>query len=102
MKPIGKDIFQAVEALQRVEFLLQTSFKQESELEVLFTQELLPRAVMNGVDIMLHEGNGYNAVRGILRVLGYDKLLRVGRRTEKNLKRRIRTWNLIPWMYKTK
>ena len=57
---------------------------------------------MNGVDIMLHEGNGYNAVRGILRVLGYDKLLRVGRRTEKNLKRRIRTWNLIPWMYKTK
>ena len=91
-----------MEALQRVEFLLQTSFKQESELEVLFTQELLPRAVMNGVDIMLHEGNGYNAVRGILRVLGYDKLLRVGRRTEKNLKRRIRTWNLIPWMYKTK
>ena len=52
MKPIGKDIFQAVEALQRVEFLLQTSFKQESELEVLFTQELLPRAVMNGVAIM--------------------------------------------------
>ena len=34
--------------------------------------------------------------------VSYTHLLRVGRRTEKNLKRRIRTWNLIPWMYKTK
>ena len=58
MKPIGKDIFQAVEALQRVEFLLQTSFKQESELEVLFTQELLPRAVMNGMDVCCMRATG--------------------------------------------
>ena len=41
---------------------------------------------MNSVDVMLREGSGYNAVRGVLRVLGYDSLLKTGRRTEKNLK----------------
>ena len=101
-KPVGKEIFQAVEAIQRVELLLQTSFKQETELQALFSQELLPRTVMNSVDVMLREGSGYNAVRGVLRVLGYDSLLKTGRRTEKNLKRRIRVWNLIPWMYQAK
>ena len=98
-KPVGKEIFQAVEAIQRVELLLQTSFKQETELQALFSQELLPRTVMNSVDVMLREGSGYNAVRGVLRVLGYDSLLKTGRRTEQNRKRRIRVWNLIPAMY---
>ncbi len=99
VKPVGKEIFQSVEALQEIGLLLQTSFKHEAELEALFTQELLPKTVMNAVDVMLREGNGYNAVRGALRVLGYDKLLAVGRRTGKSLKRRVHTWNLIPWMY---
>lgn len=99
-RPIGKDIFQSVEVLQRIELLLQTSFKRETELQVLFVQECIPKTIMDGVDVMLREGSGYNAVRGVLRVLGYDKRLTVGRRTNKALRRRVRTWNLIPWMYR--
>ena len=101
-RPVGKDIFQSVEAMQRVGLLLQTSFKHEAELDALLYQELLPKTVMDGVDVMLREGSGYNAVRGVLRVLGYEKLLKIGRKTDKELRRRVRTWNLIPWMYQPK
>ncbi|WP_050697851.1 glycosyltransferase family 2 protein [Anaeromassilibacillus senegalensis] len=101
-KPIGKDIFEKVEAMLRVGLILRTSYKQDPELLALFTDQVIPKTVMNCVDVLLREGNGYNAIRGQLRLLEYDKLLLPGRRTDKELKRQLRTWNLIPWMYKCK
>lgn len=101
-KPVGKNIFQHTDAMLRILDLIKTGHDDDSELIALFERERLPLTVMNGVDVMLKEGVGYNAVRGFLRVGGYDKLLLTGRQTDKALKQRVRVWRVIPWMYQAK
>lgn len=101
-KPVGKNIFQHTDALLRIFDLIKTTRRDDAELIQLFEHQKLPLTVMNGVDIMLKEGAGYNAVRGYLHAAGYDKLLSAGRKTDKALKRRIAVWRTIPWMYKAK
>lgn len=98
----GKNIFQHADALLRVLDLVKAVSRDDEELIALFEQQKLPLTVMNGVDVMLREGVGYNAVRGYLHVAGYDKFLKTGRKTEKSLKHRIKLWQFIPWMYQPK
>jgi len=99
-KPVGKAIFQHTDAILRIVDLVKMSYHDDNELIQLLEREKLPLTVMNAVDVMLKEGTGYNAVRGYLRVAGYDKLLQTSRLTDKELKRRIAVWQIIPWMYK--
>lgn len=99
---VGTDIFQSVDAMLRVRALLDATGKNDKELLELFTYRKIPAAVMHCVDVMLREGNGYNAIRGYLRVHGYEKLLVTNRRTGRELKYRIQGWQLIPWMYRPK
>ena len=99
---IGRDILQYVEAMLRIQVIIETNCKHDAELGELFTYEKIPLTVMHCVDVMLREGNGYNAVRGCLKVAGYDRLLVTSRRTSRDLKRRIRCWRMIPWMYQPK
>ncbi len=101
-KPVGKNIFQHTDAMLRIMDLVKSGHRGDAELISLFEREKLPLTVMNGVDVMLKEGVGYNAVRGYLRLAGYDKLLLTGRQTDKALKHRVRVWQVIPWMYKVK
>jgi len=101
-KPVGKNIFQHTDAMLRIADIIRTSHQGDTELVQLFEHEKLPLTVMNGVDIMLKEGMGYNSIRGYLRVSGYGKFLVTGKQTDKALKRRIAVWNVIPWMYKAK
>ena len=101
-KPVGKNIFQHTDAMLRIADIIRTSHQGDTELVQLFEHEKLPLTVMNGVDIMLKEGMGYNSIRGYLRVSGYGKFLVTGKQTDKALKRRIAVWNAIPWMYKAK
>lgn len=101
-QPVGKNIFQYADAMLRIVDFIRTGPKEEKELLALFEQQKLPFTVMHGVDVMLREGVGYNAVRGYLRVNGYDKFLKSGRKTEKALWRRLAVWQMIPWMYRPK
>ncbi|QEY34186.1 glycosyltransferase [Caproiciproducens galactitolivorans] len=102
LKPVGKNIFQHTDAMLRIYDILKTNYRDDVELIRLFERQKLPLTIMNGVDILLQEGMGYNAIRGYLRVAGYDKLLVTGKQTDKDLKRRITIWRAIPWMYKVK
>lgn len=99
-QPVGKNIFQYADAMLRVADCVRTGPRDDPELLSLFEQQKIPFAVMHGVDVMIREGVGYNALRGFLRVNGYDKLLKTGRKTEKSLRRRITVWEMIPWMYR--
>ena len=101
-KSIGKNIFQHTDAMLRILDIIKTTRREDTELVQMFEHEKLPLTVMNGVDVMMKEGAVYNSVRGYLHVAGYDKLLTVGRQTDKALKRRITVWRTIPWMYKAK
>lgn len=101
-KPVGRNIFQHTDAMLRIADIIRTNYQAETELVQLFEREKLPLTVMNGVDVMLKEGMGYNSIRGYLRVSGYGKFLVTGRQTDKALKRRVAVWNTIPWMYKAK
>ena len=102
LKPAGKNIFQHSDAMLRIFDIIKTGYRDDTELIALFEYEKLPLTVMNGVDVMLKEGVGYNAIRGYLRVAGYDKILHIGRQTDRALKHRIRVWQVIPWMYQVK
>lgn len=98
--PAGRDIFQKIEALLRVQTLLDDTRPEYKELFARFSEHKIPEAIMACVDVLLNEGIGYNAVRGYLRVEGYERFLITGRRTGKALRRRIRLWRTLPWMYR--
>lgn len=98
--PVGREIFQAIEAALRVQAIIEDSYAQDKDLLAVFEEEKIPKTVMGCVDVLLREGVGYNALRGYLKVEGYDRLLVAGRHTGKALRRRLMCWQLIPWMYR--
>lgn len=98
-KPAGNGIFQRTDAMLRILDSIKTG-GQDAELIQLFEQEKLPLAIMNGIDILLGEGVGYDAIRGYLKASGYNKFLITGKQTDSALKRRIFVWKTLPWMYK--
>ena len=99
-RPVGNSIFQHVDANLRIFDIIKTNQRKNTELIDLFEQQKIPQTIMHEIDIILKEGTPYNSIRGFLRVLGYDKLLVTGKMTNKKLKRRIKIWRVIPWMYK--
>ncbi|WP_101696524.1 glycosyltransferase family 2 protein [Clostridium minihomine] len=99
---IGREVFQSIEAALRVQAVIENRCEENRALCESFAQEKIPGTIMDCVDVLLREGVGYNALRGYLRVEGYDRLLIPGRRTSRVLRRRLQCWNLIPWMYRPK
>ena len=72
----------------------------DKKVSALLWERRIPQAVMWCVDLLLREGNGYGAVQGMLKVGGYRKYLKCGSATPFELKKRIRLWKSLPWMYK--
>jgi len=102
LEKVGNHIFQHTDAMLRIADIIKTDFSDNDELAQVITYKKLPLTVMHGVDVMLKEGNGYSAIHGYLKVAGYDKLLVTGKQTDKELKRRILFWNVVPWIYQPK
>ena len=96
---IGARIFQKVDAVIRISDLL-ARMNGDEDLRLYYRDQRIPETVMDCVDILLREKMQYNAVRGLLRLSGYDKLLKSGRNTPKALRHRILRWNTVPWLYK--
>lgn len=97
-KPAGESIFQRAEAMLRVLDAVRAS-GGDPELIRLFEKEKLPEVVMDCVDVMLREGNGYGAVKACLRDAGYDGYLVPDRRMDRSLLKRVLLWRTVPWMY---
>ena len=90
---------QRVDAACRVFETVRYQHADNQKLTELYAQEWLPAVVLDCVDTLLRSGVGYNAVRGMLKVKGCDKLLSVGKYTSLPLKKRILVWKMMPWMY---
>lgn len=101
-KPVGKDIFQRVEAVLHIIDTAKIKYGADRELTRLLKYEGMPLTVMGAVDIALKEGSSYRAVRACLRASGYDELLTFDRKTDKSLKQKILTWRIAPWLYHPK
>lgn len=99
-KPVGTAVFQRMEALLRATEYIESRLPGDRRVSILLRERRLPQAVMWCVDLLLREGNGYGAVQGMLKVSGYRKYLRCGANTPFELKKRIRLWRNLPWMYK--
>ena len=99
-KPAGSAAFQRVEALLRVTEYVESRLPNDIRLSALLRERRLPEAVMWCVDLLLREGNGYGAVQGLLKVNGARQFLRCGAATPFELRKRIRLWRTLPWMYK--
>lgn len=102
IKPTGAQYMERVEALKRVYDAVLLHHKSNTKLIHCFVQEKLPDAVLSCVDTLLDEGMGYNAVRGILRVNGYEELLCTGKQTGRRLRKHVHIWKALPWMYKSR
>ncbi|HEX3037563.1 MAG TPA: glycosyltransferase [Oscillospiraceae bacterium] len=102
LEKIGNRIFQHTDAILRIADIVKTNYPDNNELAQIISYQKLPFTIMRGVDLMLKEGNGYSAVRGYLKVSGYDKLLVTGKQTDKELKRRVLLWRTVPWIYQPK
>lgn len=96
---VGNYCFDRVEAMLRIQNLIKAAHPEDRRLLDLFAGEKLPDTVLSCVELLLKEGNGYNAIRGAVRVKGYDSLLKAGKSTSASLRRRLLTWKTIPWMY---
>lgn len=96
---IGARIFQKVDAVIRISDLL-TRQSGDEDLLIWYRDQKIPEAIMDCVDVLLREKMNYNGVRGLLRLSGYDKLLKSGRGTPRVLRHRIMRWNTFPWLYK--
>lgn len=92
-------VFQCVEAMLHVYDRLRTMPGKDRELEELFAQQKIPSAVMECVDVLLSTGKTISAIQTYLRVTDYKKLLISGRFTQKELKKKILQFKLMPWAY---
>ncbi len=99
-KPVGKRIFQRVEATLRVIDVVKTLYPHDTDLLQLLERNRLPAAVMSGVDVMLREGNSFQEIRSSVRDFGFDRYLVIGRQTEARLRNRIALWRTVPWLYR--
>lgn len=99
-KPVGAAVFQRMEALLRATEYIESRLPGDRRVSALLRERRLPQAVMWCVELLLREGNGYGAVQGMLKVSGYRKYLKCGPNTPFELKKRIRLWRSLPWMYK--
>ena len=97
---IGKAIFQHVEAMRRIEDIIRTDYRDNAELNQIFTGDKLPKTVLYCVDVLLREGSGNSSIQRCLKLRGYDKLLASSKITDPALKRKIFLWRRVPWMYK--
>lgn len=99
VKVVGMSCLEKIEAIKRVKEIANYRHADNHKLLDAFTYVKLPDTVLSCVDILMNEGLGYNAIRGALRLKGYDELLLSGKNTVKQLQKQIRTWKLVPWMY---
>lgn len=99
-EPLGIACFDRVEGLIKISDLLHYSHGDGQRLYELFIYTVLPGAVFDCIDLLLREGMGYSAVKNAIRLKGYETLLVSGKTTDSQLKRKIFTWKLMPWMYK--
>lgn len=97
-KPAGQAVFQRAEAILRLLDAVRDS-GGDPELVRLLEREKLPETIMDCVDVMLREGNGYGAVKLYLRDSGYSGYLAHGKPREGKLFKRILLWRTAPWMY---
>lgn len=99
-KAVGAAVFQRMEALMRAMEYIESRLPGDRRVSVLLRERRLPQALMWCVDLLLREGNGYGAVQGMIKVSGYRRFLKCGPATPFELKKRIRLWKNLPWMYK--
>ena len=93
---------EAVSYTHLVYSVIQARHGKDHKLVTCFLQEKMPDAVLSCVDSLLNEGVGYNAIRGMLRLKGYEKFLVAGKHSGHRLRKAIITWKLMPWMYKSR
>ncbi len=96
----GREIFQYVDSMRRIETKVKACFPKDKELIGLFEYEKIPSVILECVDILLREGESISDIRSYLREGGYDRLLTVNRHTSKRLYRRVKCWKLAPLLYK--
>lgn len=101
-KPSGAQCFERVEAIKRVYDLINAHYREDEKLVSCFEQVKLPDTVLSCVDVLLEEGVGYNAIRGMLRLKGYENLLVAGKQSGSRLRKAMFTWRVVPWMYKSR
>lgn len=97
-QPAGEAIFQRVEAVLRVLDVVRDS-GADPELVRMLEREKLPETIMDCVDVMLREGNGYGAVKLYLRDSGYGGYLVPHSSMDGKLLKKILLWRTVPWVY---
>lgn len=99
-KPAGASCFQRVMACERVLDFVENRHPEERRILALLQERCLPQAVLWCVDLLLREGTRYQAVQDMLKASGCKKYLKAGRATPWEMKKRIRLWQTMPWLYR--
>lgn len=91
--------FGKIESMLRTDELLEYCSVDES-LKEKFEKEKIPDMVLDCVDSLIKRGYEIKTIKKALKIKGYDKLLVVSPKTNKNIKRAVFNFNYMPWMYK--
>ena len=88
-KPVGREVFQEIDAMVRVRDLLWCEHAQNSHFIDLMVCRRIPQAVMHCVDILIRNGFSPSAVKTELKKDSYQRLLKIGSCTGQELRRKI-------------
>ena len=91
--------FDRVDALVRIAEDAKAYRQNNKRLATVLLDDMIPRSILDCVELLLQKGRGYNAVNHYINRNGYRKLLRAGRGTPLALQRKILLWRNLPWMY---
>ena len=85
--------------MKRILDVIRARHGGNEEIKASFLEQKMPDTVLSCVDLLLCEKMGYNAIRGALRLKRYDSYLTPGKRTSLSLRRKLKIWRIMPWMY---
>lgn len=98
---VGLKIFSRTQAALRVLDTAKSVCEGvDSDLPTLLEKSWIPLVIMNCIDIALRDGINYRSIKDYLFTTGYEKLLTPDRKCDRNLKLRVFTWKVTPWLYR--
>ena len=92
--------FERLKAAEELVKFVSAGNKNYKHIQKVLYEEKLPSAVLACIDALLAEKYTVNAIKNALKKRNLDVLLRIGRSTSPQTRRRIIMWRLAPHLYR--
>ncbi len=97
---VSVNCYDRIEAIKKVYDNVRLNYGNDRELVELFEYQKLPSVVMTVSELLMKEDFSTSVIKKTMKSKGYDKLLKISKRTSPRLRSKIIKWKTTPWLYK--